>query len=62
MYANSREQELSDLLTRNYAYLVNHISVTELMPYLISQEVLTSTDREYIDSKSTSIEKRGRGA
>ena len=59
MYADEREEELSDLLTKHYAYLVNHISVTELMPYLISQHVITSTDKEVIEGKSTSVEKRG---
>ena len=60
MYEDEEERELSDLLNKNYAFLVNHIRVTDLLPFLIAREAITETDKEEINSKPTSVDRRGK--
>ena len=56
----NEEKELEQLLTEQYNYLVRHISTREFIPHLISKEVLTTEDKEEIESKVTSVDRAGR--
>ena len=53
------EQELEDLLTEKYNYLVRHICPREFIPPLISKHVLTTADKEEIQKQITYIDRAG---
>ena len=59
MYEDDKERDLARTITENYAYLVNHIRATDLIPYLLSEGVLNQSDKEEIESHSITIQKRG---
>ena len=60
MFADDEERDLTELLNANYAYLVNHIRVTDILPYLLSRNVITETDKEEVSAKTLSVERRGK--
>ena len=53
------EQELEELLTEKYNYLVRHICPREFIPPLISKHVLTTADKEEIQKQITYIDRAG---